>query len=76
VVLLNMAKPLVGVVAGWTLSYWQSRRRERRIERNIRALLRIEIDENIAALRDYDESVRRAIETHPLQAKHMTLLRY
>lgn len=73
-VLFETAKPLVGVVTGWALGYWQTRRRERKVEGNVRTLLRIEIDENTAALRDYQESVRKRIGSHALQAQHFQLM--
>jgi len=49
--LIKAATPLVGVVVGWALGYWVTRRRDRKVERNVRTLLRVEIDENTVALR-------------------------
>ncbi len=42
----------------------------RKVERNVRALLRVEIDENTVALRDYQKSVKERIGSHALTAEH------
>jgi hypothetical protein len=68
--LVKAATTLVGVVVGWALGYWATRRKDRKVERNVRALLRVEIDENAAALRDYRESVQLRIESQTVQAAH------
>jgi hypothetical protein len=72
--IIKAATPLVGVVVGWGLGYWATRRKDRKVERNVRALLRAEIDENATALRGYRASVQERIGTHALTAEHFRLM--
>jgi len=69
--LFEVAKPLIGVVAGWVLGYWQMRRRGRKVEGIVRDLLGMEIDENTAALRNYQESARKIIESYAREARNL-----
>jgi hypothetical protein len=59
--LIQAGAALVGVGLGWLLAYWQGSRRDRKVERNVRALLRMEIDANLAALGSYQEAVKITI---------------
>jgi hypothetical protein len=65
------AIPLVGVVTGWIIGYWLARRRVRKVEGIVLILLGMEIDENTVALRNYQESARKIIESYMREAKNL-----
>jgi len=70
--LFEVVKLLFCVVAGWTLGYWQARRRRRKVEGIVRDLLDMEIDENTAALRNYQESARKIIKSYAREARNLS----
>jgi hypothetical protein len=55
--LIEVSKPLLGVLVGYFLNAYRLRWRERKVESNVRALLRLEVDENLANLRYYKSGV-------------------
>ncbi len=73
-ILLDWAKLPVGAVLGAVIKHLWDRRRERKTENNMCALLLVEVGENVAALRGFQETIRKKVESHALQAEHFQLM--